>query len=329
MDKETLSNYGWIVICVLVIAIMVALATPFGNYVKSAVENTTQGMFDVEQKALETGGLTIAGQSFGGSGGGSSTSAYNHDNPALHPAGTVPEGGYFCVPAVYGGKWETELISEEIICTAGSAFPSSMPDWTTYQYGDYTYTYSSGGWSVNINTNVTDKNQTSYGSILESINGVPITDMQYTFHGCTSLTTAPVIPNGVTDLYYTFGNCESLKTYIGSTDPDGDFSHYVIPSGVTNMPDTFIYCTALTKAPVIPESVTNMGSAFYNCTSLITATEIPNNVTKAQTIFYGCTGLVGQNIVIPHDCDMNGNNNGLGGNSGTFKNGPTWTRVAG
>ena len=66
MDKETLSNYGWIVICVLVIAVMVALATPFGNYVKSAVENTTQGMFDVEQKALVAGGLTIANQDFEG-----------------------------------------------------------------------------------------------------------------------------------------------------------------------------------------------------------------------------------------------------------------------
>ena len=30
MDKETLSNYGWIVICVLVLAVMIALATPFG-----------------------------------------------------------------------------------------------------------------------------------------------------------------------------------------------------------------------------------------------------------------------------------------------------------
>ena len=44
MDKETLSNYGWITICVLVIAVMVALATPFGSYIKSAVENTTQGL---------------------------------------------------------------------------------------------------------------------------------------------------------------------------------------------------------------------------------------------------------------------------------------------
>ena len=46
MDKETLSNYGWIVICVLVLAVMLALATPFGNFISTAVKSTTQGLFD-------------------------------------------------------------------------------------------------------------------------------------------------------------------------------------------------------------------------------------------------------------------------------------------
>ena len=36
MDKNTLSNYGWIVIAVLVLVIMIALATPFGEYIKNA-----------------------------------------------------------------------------------------------------------------------------------------------------------------------------------------------------------------------------------------------------------------------------------------------------
>ena len=36
MDKETLSNYGWIVICVLVLTVMIALATPFGTFVADA-----------------------------------------------------------------------------------------------------------------------------------------------------------------------------------------------------------------------------------------------------------------------------------------------------
>lgn len=63
MDKETLSNYGWIVICVLVLAVMIALATPFGTFVADAIKSTTQGLFDVNQNALNSTGLiNIDGQ---------------------------------------------------------------------------------------------------------------------------------------------------------------------------------------------------------------------------------------------------------------------------
>ena len=67
MDKETLSNYGWIVICVMVLAVMIALATPFGSFISVAVKNTTSGLFDVEQKALtSTGLISIPDQNFEG-----------------------------------------------------------------------------------------------------------------------------------------------------------------------------------------------------------------------------------------------------------------------
>lgn len=52
MDKETLSNYGWIVICVMVLAVMIALATPFGSFVSEAVQSTTKGLFDVSLTSI-------------------------------------------------------------------------------------------------------------------------------------------------------------------------------------------------------------------------------------------------------------------------------------
>ena len=61
MDKETLSNYGWIVICVLVLAVMIALATPFGEYIKDAVWSTTNGLFDVQNEALNAAGIVTGG----------------------------------------------------------------------------------------------------------------------------------------------------------------------------------------------------------------------------------------------------------------------------
>ena len=39
MDKETFSSYGWIVITVIVITIMIAFATPFGQFIVDAVKD--------------------------------------------------------------------------------------------------------------------------------------------------------------------------------------------------------------------------------------------------------------------------------------------------
>ena len=65
MDKETLSNYGWIVICILVLSVMIALASPFGHFIANGIKSTTQGLFDVQQQAIGSVGLTsIPNQSF-------------------------------------------------------------------------------------------------------------------------------------------------------------------------------------------------------------------------------------------------------------------------
>ena len=57
MDKETLSNYGWIVICVLILAVLLALASPFGTFIADAVKSTTQSLFDVNRIAMNSTGL--------------------------------------------------------------------------------------------------------------------------------------------------------------------------------------------------------------------------------------------------------------------------------
>ena len=64
MDKETLSNYGWIVILVLILAVMIALATPFGNFIAGAIKSTTAGFFSVNENALGAAGIVIPGQNF-------------------------------------------------------------------------------------------------------------------------------------------------------------------------------------------------------------------------------------------------------------------------
>ena len=80
--------------------------------------------------------------------------------------------------------------------------------------------------------------------------------MYGTFSGCTSLTTAPVIPATVTTLERAFYGCTSLT------------AAPVIPASVTTLQSAFTNCTALTTAPVIPATVKNLYSAFSGCTSL-------------------------------------------------------------
>lgn len=58
MDKETLSQYGWVVICVLVLAVMIAFASPFGTAIKEAIDGTVKALDAGADKALATAGFT-------------------------------------------------------------------------------------------------------------------------------------------------------------------------------------------------------------------------------------------------------------------------------
>ena len=58
MDKNTLSNYGWIVIAVLVLSVMIALATPLGSFIEQGVRSTITGLFDTSEKAMNVVGMT-------------------------------------------------------------------------------------------------------------------------------------------------------------------------------------------------------------------------------------------------------------------------------
>ena len=90
---------------------------------------------------------------------------------------------------------------------------------------------------------------------------------EYTFAGCSGLTSI-TIPNSVTSIEkYTFSNCSSLTSV-------------TIPNSVTSIgKSAFNRCSSLTSV-TIPNSVTSIGeAAFYNCSGLTSVT-IPNSVTS-------------------------------------------------
>ena len=118
-----------------------------------------------------------------------------------------------------------------------------------------------------------------------------VTDMGSTFNNCSNLTVAPAIPAGVTNIHMTFYFCRSLKSYVGSTDADGDFSGYRLPNGASNMYRTFYSCEQLVIAPIIPNNVTKMEETFAFCSKLSVAPAIPNSVTTARSTFTNCGSL--------------------------------------
>ena len=167
------------------------------------------------------------------------------------------------------------------------------------------------------------------------INGVEQTDIiipsditeikDYTFYGCTSLTSV-TIPDSVTSIgKEAFNGCTSLTsitipdsvTSIGTRALSGCSSliSVTIPDSVTSIgKEAFYSCTSLTSVTIsnrvtsieeaifahcssltsitIPDSITSIGNhAFYQCASLTSVT-IPDSVTSiGKLAFSGCTSL--------------------------------------
>lgn len=293
MDKETLSNYGWIVICILVMVVMIALATPFGDFIASAIKSTSQGLFDTSQNALDSlGNLTKSPEWL----------ARNHGD-------VIPDGGEYVISTT--GQ----------VLRGGDKFPAYAENDDVYTYGHYRYMFDAehNGWSARV----IDTSLDMYDAVLLTINKKPITVMDGTFMGCTALVSAPEIPETVVSIVNVFRDCALITAAPalpdGITNMDGAFygcaindaglpvigenvrsMNYAfygcdfiaapaIPEGVVDLEQTFAYCTKLTTAPVIPTTAFNMNGTFEGCNSLTGTVRVP------------CSALI-NSTTIPSQC---------------------------
>ena len=282
MNKQILSNYGWIVIVTLVLGVMLTFATPFGNYTGKTFVDITSKFINSNNQALSDENLEKKGEEWG---------LY------LQYGKTNPEDIFIADGATY-------TCVDGTVLNAGDVFPS-LKDGDVYNHTDYEYTYKSSynGWGVRCVNNTAEP-----CAILKSINEKPIVNMYGTFQDCTALTTIPTIPNTVKDMSYAFYKCKNLTNINGLVIPKSvtsisnifrectaltDLSGLVIPNSVRNISSAFSGCTSLTVAPKIPDSITEMTWAFFNCTKLTKAPLIPNKATNISNVFYGCTSLTG------------------------------------
>ena len=295
MDKETLSNYGWIVILVLILAVMLALATPFGNFIAGAIKATTAGFFSVNQNALNSTGLiNIGNQEFE-----SCNHEYEITTTGDCATGTTSThtcklcGKSYTETKPVGHKWDDSGLTCTKCGTTVVAYGFKASDYdskmgtttatdTNVVIPD-TFTYDGTTYKVTYISNYAFRNCSNLTSITipESVTSIE----SYAFDNCTNLTSID-IPGSVTSIgKWAFNSCKSLTSI-------------TIPDSVTSVGDSaFYYCDSLTNV-AIGNSVTNIGeSAFGYCKSL-TSINIPEGVTSIVfSTFNGCYSLT--SITIP------------------------------
>ena len=326
MDKETLSHYGWIVILILVLSVMLAFATPFGQYVGTSVKQIAENFGITSSNNLSDENIDKLGDDFDNKfndrvkatcgieghyeGDGKnhvklSTPCNNgHEWQCQCNGWVVPAGGTYTTSQYINGK-RTYNSGEQLPC----GYIAQKGD--TYEDEEYEYSINST-WRINT---VKDRHKTSYGEMLSNIAGVDVTRMYFTFHSCKDMEYAPKIPNTITDMYSAFLNCDKLITApeipYGVTQMFQAFSGCSslttgpkLPDTVKNMDSTFSYCYSLKTSPQIPYGVTNMHQTFLKCNNLLTAPEIPNSVTVMKNTFMYCDNLQSVSTIPSSVTDM-------------------------
>ena len=282
MDKETLSNYGWIVICVLVLAVMLALATPFGTFVSDAIKSTTQGLFDVNQNALNSTGLiNIDGQEF-------ESCPHDYETVTTGDCATGTTSTHTCKLC---GKTSTETLP------AGHTWDNTGLKCTKCGVTVVEYAFKASDYDAKMGTTTRTDAVVVIPETFE-YNGktYKVTSIgQSGFSNCNNLT-GIIIPSSVTIINdKAFYGCYGLTSI-------------VIPNCITEIGDeVFYYCKNLTKV-VIPNSVTKMGNVVFGyCTSLKSvgptgsnaSVEIPYSITHlGDHTFHECSNI--ESAVIPY-----------------------------
>ena len=230
MDKETLSNYGWIVICVLVLSVMLALATPFGTFIADGFKATYTGLIEVEENALDIAGIVMVPNVV-------------PDNYTYTTADGVVYGPGEKMPETVqtGDIYENDVYEFRYNQSASSFLPCT---WNTISGQD--------GWGMHVKTTYFSK--ITAPEIPEYINGEPVTSLQNAFFATNYLYESPRIPSTVKNMYGAFANSHQLKKM-------PDLGHC---TNLTNLEFSFAHCGNLKEYGTFPVSATTMDQMFLS-----------------------------------------------------------------
>jgi hypothetical protein len=249
----------------------------------------------------------------------------NHEN-------IIPQGAVY----IRDGKEYTE----------GQPFPKDVKSGDIYKYDGYEYCYNGyvepefdfegsykdkwkenakqKGWGVMIENGYFPKNL-KFNDVLPTINGKPITNMDYTYHDCVRMMIAPNIPDTVKSMVCTFSGCRVLikacslpegvekatglfeecpilREYQGSSKETlaGDFSKYPIPSTLKVAKAMFYGCTSVLSAPDFSHctQMEKMSGVFTGCVLLndISNFAFPSHIKPDTYSFNACYSLSKEQI---------------------------------
>ena len=186
----------------------------------------------------------------------------------------------------FSNKSTNEQITKAYIELTSANYTTRL-DEVLQWYPNCTDLYLFDDGSVTSLANMLDNNNTNTKNQIvkvEFIDGyfLGITNMYATFYGCTSLTTAPVIPNSVTNMDSTFYGCTSLV--------EGAILH----ENITTIQTIYSGCTSLKKV-YIPLSANwiSLNRPLNDCRSLEEVIWVGNRNTS-----YDVYDLINSNYVL-------------------------------
>ena len=324
MDKSTLSNYGWIVIVTLVLAVMLALATPFGTFVGKGASNVIKTFVQSSDNAVDEDNIDTQSEDW---------DIFLNNTDSEHSA-IIPEDG------IYESNGNTY--------TKGETFPEPQID-DKYTYGNYRYTLINSSLSTFNNewrcmAIAPTEDNVIFKSPLSYINGKPVTVFVTTFsivkkpykladdfkipetarathmmfNNSTGLSELPEgfkIPNNVQTQYGMFQRCTNLKKlpesfafsenakdlhwmFLGCSSLETIPESFKFPEGTNMVVGLFSQCTSLKSIPStfkFPNTKNlSLQAVFSNCTSLETLPAnltLPENVSGIPYLFQNCSSL--------------------------------------